>query len=73
MGQAKRRGTFEQRLQQAQIAQLIVEKDFESMAARRRILRQYDGNVRRLASVVIEKQKQDALTTQAESKIPMAT
>lgn len=59
MGQAKRRGTYEFRVEQAQLAQQIVEKAFTDTAKRLKILRHYDNNVRALANAVIEKQKDE--------------
>lgn len=59
MGQAKRRGTFEHRIEQAQLAQQIIEKAFPDTEKRLKILRHYDNNVRALANAVIEKQKNE--------------
>lgn len=59
MGQAKRRGNYEFRVEQAGLAQEIIERAFPDTAKRLKILRHYDNNVRALANAVIEKQKQE--------------
>lgn len=60
MGQAKLRGNYEFRVEQAQLAQQIIEKAFPDTAKRLKILRHYGNDVRALANAVIEKQKDEA-------------
>jgi hypothetical protein len=72
MGQAKRRGTFEQCVQQAQLAQQVIEKAFPESLLRNRILyTKFGGNERAFAFAIIEKQKQAAKTLTEQPKSPI--
>ena len=58
MGQAKRRGTYEQRVGQAKIVQQIIEKAFPNVSQRWRILHhQFLGDEKAFAAEIVQGQK----------------
>lgn len=60
MGQAKRRGTYEQRLEQAKLAQQIIDKAFPDKRIASRVLTERcNSNRLAFAGAIIQKQKDE--------------
>ena len=71
MGQAKRRGTYEQRVIMAQSAQRVIDKTFPDKPdmAQRILRQQFGGNKLAFATEIVKRHKEKVLTEQAKSPI----